>query len=459
MEGSDYLGTSIDKASSSDQEFEVDALIQETIKESEKLGFKKEKKEETFKATPIIHEKKEARPVKTEINLPAAESKKVPLQASPTYQLKDYKAGDIVEGVIVKVDPSGLMVDIGYKSEGLIEPLALSPGETTDMFKAGQKIHVFIEKLENKEGFVILSKERADEEVRWQKIYEAFKGKRVLEGKVINVVKGGLILEVLGVRGFIPASQVIKKPDQNIEELKDQTLPVKVIEINRRQGKVVFSHKLAAGESHRVDKSKLLEGLETGQVRKGKITSIKSFGVFVDLGGIEGLVHVSELSWKRIPNPADLVKIGEEIEVLILGIDKEKGKISLGRKELEPDPWVEAQKLYRVGEVVKAKILRFAKFGAFAELEKGLEGLIHISEITDKPIQKPEDALTVNQEVEVKILRVIPEEQKIGLSIRAVTESALPKEDHPKEPENKVTIGDAIKEKLVQQETKEQTAE
>mgnify|MGYP001598415888 CR=1 FL=1 len=459
MEGSDYLGTSIGKGNGSDPGFELDALINETIKESEKLGYKKEKKEETFKATPIIHEQKEAKPIKTESQAPAAESKKVPLQSSPTYQLKDYKAGDIVEGVIVKADPSGLMVDIGYKSEGLVEPLALSPGETTDMFKIGQKIHVFIEKLENKEGFVILSKERADEEVRWKKIYDAFKGRRSLEGKVINVVKGGLILEVLGVRGFIPASQVIKKPEQNIEELKDQTLPVKVIEINRRQGKVVFSHKLAAGEAPRVDKSKLLEGLTTGEVRKGKITSIKSFGVFVDLGGIEGLVHVSELSWKRIPNPADVFKVGDELEVLILGIDKEKGKISLGRKELEPDPWVEALKLYRVGDVVKAKIMRFAKFGAFAELEKGLEGLIHISEITDKPIQKPEDALTVNQEVEVKVLRVIPEEQKIGLSIRAVNESTPPpKEERAKEPENKVTIGDAIKDKHAQ-EAKDQAAE
>jgi ribosomal protein S1 len=216
-----------------------------------------------------------------------------------------------------------------------------------------------------------------------------------------------------------------------------------------------MSHKIAAGEKPRVETAKIFDELEVGQVRHGAVTSIKNFGAFVDIGGVEGLIHLTELSWKRVNHPSDLLKVGQELDVFVLGVDRENKKVALGLKELQPDPWVTAAELYKPGQITKAKIARFVKFGAFAELEGNLEGLIHISEISDKPITRPEEVIAVGDVVEVKVLKVIPEEQKIGLSIKEAKKG--PSQEEPKahaEPEavpahekKTVTIGDAMKEK------------
>jgi ribosomal protein S1 len=452
--GEDFKGTSLgsfkDKASE-----DIDALIRETLEESKKVESapKKEEKAAGFKATPIsIEPKPVVKPAAPKQAAPAPQEGQAE-EAGYEATFRSYKPGDIVKGTVVKVDPSGVLVDINYKSDGFIPPAELSDrsfSNINDIIKIGDKIDVLIEKLEDKEGYIVLSKRKAEHEKKWHLAYEAYKSRKAIEAKVTSAVKGGLVVDYNGIRGFIPASQLSKETEEPIESFVGKTIPIKIIEINRRQGKIVMSHKMAAGEKPRADTNKILDELEVGQVRHGSVTSIKNFGAFVDIGGIEGLIHLTELSWKRVSHPSALLKVGQELDVFILGVDKESKKVALGLKELEQDPWVGAAQLYKPGQIVKAKIARFVKFGAFAELEGNLEGLIHISEISDKPITRPEDVIAVGDVVDVKVLKVIPEEQKIGLSIKeAKREEGRQELKEYKQTEEKksVTIGDAIKEK------------
>jgi ribosomal protein S1 len=265
---------------------------------------------------------------------------------------------------------------------------------------------------------------------------------------VTSAVKGGLVADFHGIRGFIPASQVEKKPEQELTDFVGQVLPIKVIEVNRRQSKIVFSHRRGSLEADKSKAHKLFDELEVGQVRKGVVSSLKSFGAFVDLGGVEGLVHLTELSWKRVQHPSEVLKAGQEIEVFVLGVDQVNHKVALGLKELQPDPWAGAAEKYRVGQIVKAKVLRLVKFGAFLEIEEGLEGLCHISELSTQKVNDPADVVKPGDIVEVKILRVLPEEQKIGLSIREVQLSKEKAEaEEKRREETKVTIAEALQEK------------
>ena len=446
----EFKGTSLGSFKDKSAE-DIDALIKETLEESKRIAAapKKEEKASGFKATHISIE-----PVRK----PVAPSSAAPTPAPSAKQeeamayeatFKSYQPGDIVKGSVVKVDPSGVLVDIKYKSDGFIAPTELSDrsfNNINDIVKIGDKIDVMIMKLEDKEGYIVLSKKQADNEVKWKIAFDAYKTRKLLEAKVTGAVKGGLVVDYNGIRGFIPASQVAKETEESLETFVGKTLPIKIIEINRRQGKVVLSHKMATGEKVKPDTSKLFEELEVGQTRHGTVTSLKNFGAFVDIGGVEGLIHLTELSWKRVKHPSDLLKVGQELDVFVLGVDKENRKVALGLKELQPDPWVKAAELYKPGQIVKAKIARFVKFGAFAELDENLEGLIHISEISDKPITRPEDVISVGDTVDVKVLKVIPEEQKIGLSIKEA------KREEGREPlieqeRKSVTIGDVIKEK------------
>lgn len=434
-----------------DKEIELESLIKEALLESKRLAnaekvVEKSGEEAAFRATPM----KKA----TEEPLGAAEEKAAQKKEEATSYdetFKKYKIGDIVKGKVVKIDPIGVLVDIGYKAEGLIPPEELSDksfSNISDVVSVGDEVSVAIDNLENKEGYVVLSKRRADYENKWKAAYDAYKGRKVLEARVTGAVKGGLVVDFDGIRGFIPASQVAKKSEDQLEEFVGKTLPIKIMELDRRQGRVVLSHKLAADEKQRFESDKVINDLEVGQVRKGVVSSIKSFGAFVDLGGIEGLIHLTELSWKRVSHPSEVLKVGDEIDVFVLGVDRINRKVSLGLKELQPDPWVEATQLYGVGQIVKGKVARLVKFGAFIELEKGLEGLCHISELSAKPVARPEDAVKPGDQVTVKILRVLPEEQKIGLSIKEVQmEEEKQRAKAEQEEKTKVTIEDVLKEK------------
>lgn len=370
-------------------------------------------------------------------------------------KIEDFQTGQIVKGKIIKIEKNGLLVDFGHKSEGLVDlsQVNLKPNQSLEtLFKLDDEIEVLILNLATRDGYVQLSQKLAEVEKAWNNAYEAFKKAKVLEVNVISAVKGGLVVDYEGLRGFLPASQILKEAEGNLEKMVDQKIPIKVIEINRSQKKIVFSHRLAAEEIKTFDSDRLWSELEVGQVRKGKVTGIKNFGAFVNLGGVEGLIHISELSWGRVRHPSEIVKVGDEVEVFIVSVDHKKKKIGLGLKQLQPDPWVKAKESYRAGQIVKVKVVRLVSFGAFVELEKGLEGLIHLSELANPAPAKPEDILKAGDEIEVKILRIIPEEQKIGLSLKAIEEQK--NKEKIKETfnskENRVTIGDIMKEKNMQ---------
>ncbi|HVN67376.1 MAG TPA: 30S ribosomal protein S1 [Candidatus Sulfotelmatobacter sp.] len=480
-----FSGTSFDKSKGEAGLSEVEELIRQTLEESKKLEkpaaapvpasptAAPQPKKEEFKATTFTPPVSKPAPAP---NLPAAPAEKTktaaPAEAKPTeYEatFKEYKVGDLVKGKVLKLDPSGVLVDIKYKADGLILPEELSDhsfSSPEEIVKVGDIILVEIQKLENKEGYILLSKKAADYERKWRTASDAYRNRTLLEAKVLQALKGGLVVEFDGIRGFVPASQVSKNPEETLESFAGKTIPVKVIEVNPRQGKITLSNRLAAGEKGKLETNKLFDELEVGQVRHGKVANLKNFGAFVDLGGVEGLIHLSELSWKRVKHPSEVLKSGEEIDVFVLGIDKVNKKVSLGLKELQPDPWANAADLYKPGQIVKAKVLRFAKFGAFVELEQGLEGLVHISELSKEPLQNPADArlpdgqpIKIGDMVEVKVLRVTPDEQRIGLSVKAVFKDREKKERKPAaEPaaeEKKVTIGDMIAEKERQKAERE----
>ncbi|MFA5840269.1 MAG: 30S ribosomal protein S1 [Candidatus Margulisiibacteriota bacterium] len=458
-----YQGTGFEKSKGEDEFFEVEDLIRQTLEESKLLV----KKEEPKIAAPapisapaqenMVPQVAKPQPAPQPISQPPVTSHNLPKPPATSSQYEstfhEYKEGDMVRGKVLKIDPSGVLVDIKYKADGLIKLEDLSNQSFTspdEIVKVGQIIAVTIEKLETKEGYVLLSKKIADQEIMWKTAQEAFTKKTVLEGKVIQSLQGGLVVDCHGLKGFIPASQVAKNPSETLSQFKDRVIPVKVMEINRNQGKIVFSNRQAAGEYEQNITQKLFDEIEVGQVRHGKVANLKPFGAFVDLGGVEGLIHLTELSWKRVKHPSEVLKTGQEIDVFVLGVDKANKKISLGLKELQPDPWANVTDYFKAGQTVKATVLRFATFGAFVGLDHGFEGLIHISELSKDPIQTPDQAVKIGDVVDVKILRVLPDEQRIGLSIKQLQiakEREALKEINPPADEQKVTIGDIIAQK------------
>jgi ribosomal protein S1 len=505
MTDSNLEATGLSHGKGGAEDLDVEALIQQTLEESKAL--KKaatppaEKKEEkAYAATGISISKKESAapinpstPFSAEPTILAAATQPsaaapatapaptkspeqttakelqgtaVPAQDAFSSALKEYKAGDLVVGTIAKVDNNSVLVDIGYKAEGFLDIKEFAPEEIKAGIKVGDKINVLIERLENREGYVVLSKRKADYENSWNQAYRAYKDRSLLEAKVTSAVKGGLVVDYNGIRGFIPASQVKKEAEGKLEDFVGTVIPIKVIQIDRRTGKVVLSHKLAAEEKKQYEKEKLFNEIEVGQVKHGAVSSIKSFGAFVNLSGIEGLIHVSELSWKRVKHPSEVLKVGQELDVFVLGVDKINHKIALGLKELQADPWAEAANHFKVGQVAKGKVARLATFGAFIELDHNLEGLCHVSELSLQPVKEPSEAVKPGDEVEVKILRILPDEQKIGLSIRRVLqdrEKARLKEEQDKlqaqkEAESRVTIGDMLKQKETEKQEREEKA-
>lgn len=406
-------GTFLDKTKGASGESEVEALIAGALAELETQP-KEEKAERVLKATPLPAQPP---PPPAAIPVSAAKPSKVESAEQRGYEetFKNFRVGGLVKGRIARLDPSGALVDLGYKSDGLLAAEELPAGA-----KVGDEVSAVIEKLESKEGYVLLSRQKAEQELKWHELNEAYNNKSLLQVKVTSAVMGGLVADFHGIRGFIPASQVEKKPEQQLTDFVGQVLPIKVIEVNRRQSKIVFSHRRGSIETEKSKAHKLFDELEVGQVRKGVVSSLKSFGAFVDLGGVEGLIHLTELSWKRVQHPSEVLKAGQELEVFVLGIDKVNHKVALGLKELQPDPWATAAEKYKVGQIVKAKVLRLVKFGAFMEIEEGLEGLCHISELSTQKVNDPAEVVKPGDIVEVKILRILPEEQKIGLSLREV---------------------------------------
>lgn len=364
--------------------------------------------------------------------------------------LKEFQRGDIISGKVIQVSDNEVMVDVGGKSEGIIPLSELSlkniesPAEETSV---GDEIDVYVIKAENEEGNPILSKKRADRQMAWDSVEEAFNDQKVIEAEVISVVKGGILVD-LGVRGFLPASLIDRGYVENLEQYVGQKLQVKVIELDKEKNKIILSRKVVLDEENEKLKAETWDTLEEGQTKKGIVRRLTDFGAFVDLGGVDGLLHVSELSWGRVGHPQDVLSVGDEVEVFILGIDKDKGKVSLGMKQLQENPWSKVEEKYTEGSIVSGKVVRMAPFGVFVELEPGVEGLVHISQISHEHIGTPDEAVSTDQEVNVKVLSVDKKEQRISLSIKETTESKKSEEvnnyieEQQKEEGSGVTIGD-----------------
>ncbi|MEK6557326.1 MAG: S1 RNA-binding domain-containing protein, partial [Candidatus Margulisiibacteriota bacterium] len=338
-----------------------------------------------------------------------------------SFSLKNYNEGDIIPGILLGIEKAGVFVDIGYKCEGFVSNEEL--GETNkSSLKVGDQVMLFILQLETREGYTLLSKRLADWELAWKEAYQLYKMKEVVEVIVENMVKGGLVVRYQGLRGFIPSSLVSRSHSDQLSDLVGQKIPACFVEVDKKRKKIIFSNKTPDRQNDSISRSSAFDSLEVGQVISGRVTSIKDFGAFVNINGIEGLVHISELSWDRIDRVEDVLKVGDVMDVFILGIDKENRKVSLGLKQLTPDPWEKVEEVYPLNSIANGVVSRITSFGAFVKLEHGLEGLVHISELSHNHIHHVEDIVKIGDHVRVKVLRVIPEEQKIGLSIKQLAD-------------------------------------
>ena len=340
---------------------------------------------------------------------------------------RQYRRGDVVDGVVVRVDRDELLIDIGAKSEA-VAPLHEVPRfmlEGDEPLRVGSEVLAYVLQAEDQEGRVVLSLSRALAERGWRDLEKLRDEGGTVEGTIVEHNKGGLIASVMGVRGFVPLSQIAdlrrageESVEQRLEALKGRKVLLKVIEINRRRNRLILSERAALQERRAREKERLLAELQPGERRKGVVSSICDFGAFVDLGGADGLIHLSELSWGQISHPSQVLKVGQEVEVYVVGIDRENRKIALSLKRLQPEPWAEVAAKYQIGQVVTGTITKLASFGAFAEIEPGVEGLIHISELSDERITHPKQVVREGERLRLRVIKVDPARHRLGLSLR-----------------------------------------
>jgi small subunit ribosomal protein S1 len=345
--------------------------------------------------------------------------------------IKYFNDGDIVEGTIVKVDRDEVLLDIGYKTEGVIPSRELSIKHDVDpseVVSVGDEIEALVLQKEDKEGRLILSKKRAQYERAWGTIEEKKERDEVVEGTVIEVVKGGLIIDI-GLRGFLPASLVEMRRVRDLQPYVGKTLEAKIIELDKNRNNVVLSRRAWLEQTQSEVRSEFLNKLAKGQVRTGVVSSIVNFGAFVDLGGVDGLVHVSELSWKHIDHPSEVVEVGQEVTVEVLDIDLDRERVSLSLKATQEDPWRQFARTHAIGQVVPGKVTKLVPFGAFVRVQDGIEGLVHISELAERHVEIPEQVVNVGDELLVKVIDIDLERRRISLSLKQANEGAL-HDDH-----------------------------
>jgi small subunit ribosomal protein S1 len=344
--------------------------------------------------------------------------------------IKYFNDGDIVEGTIVKVDRDEVLLDIGYKTEGVIPSRELSIKHDVDpseVVKVGDQIEALVLQKEDKEGRLILSKKRAQYERAWGTIEAKKEADEVVEGTVIEVVKGGLILDI-GLRGFLPASLVEMRRVRDLQPYVGKTLEAKIIELDKNRNNVVLSRRAWLEQTQSEVRSDFLNKLAKGQVRTGVVSSIVNFGAFVDLGGVDGLVHVSELSWKHIDHPSEVVEVGQEVTVEVLDIDMDRERVSLSLKATQEDPWRQFARTHQLGQVVPGTVTKLVPFGAFVRVQDGIEGLVHISELAERHIELPEQVVQVGDQILVKVIDIDLERRRISLSLKQANEGSLTEE-------------------------------
>lgn len=374
---------------------------------------------------------------------------------NPANEVKSLKHGDVVEGTIVRIDPDEILVDFGGKSEGVVSNRELmnrrgprDGDEARPEIEVGSEVLVYVLQPESPEGHAVLSLRRAGLERKWRGMQERFDAGEIVEARVIDHNKGGLIVD-LGVRGFVPISQIVdfprrprdEQPRDAAQEIAEKlqpfvgrTLRLKILEVNRKANRLILSEKVALYEERREKRDELFSSLENGQHVTGVVRSIAPFGVFVDLGGIDGLVHKSELSWNKVNNPETAYQIGEEVEAEVIDINHERGRISLSIRRLQPDPWQESVAKYKIGDVIDGTVTKLVNFGAFIRVEEGLEGLIHISELSHQRVAHPGDVVQEGQQLKLRIISLESDRHRLGLSLKQAEDrpAPAPREDRPK---------------------------
>src|SRR3954452_1741249 len=352
-------------------------------------------------------------------------------QIIPNYDatIVPFEEGDVVTGLVVRIDKDEVLVDIGYKSEGVILSPELSIRKSVtpaDEVSLGEEVDALVLTKEDQDGRLILSKKRARFERAWRRIEAAADSGTPVEGQVIEVVNGGLIID-LGVRGFLPASLVDIRRVPNLDEYMGTKIETKVIELNRSRNNVVLSRRAVLEEERKEQRQEILDQLQPGMVIEGQISNIVDFGAFVDLNGIDGLIHISELSWSHVNHPSEVINIGDTVQVKVLDIDRDRQRISLGLKQTQEDPWQRVVDTYNVGDELEGTVTKVVTFGAFVEILERVEGLVHISELAQQHVENPREIVEPGTELQVKILEVDEERRRLSLSIKRVEGQVLPR--------------------------------
>src|ERR1044071_7173012 len=354
------------------------------------------------------------------------------LLAAMDATIVEFEDGDLVTGTVVKVDKDEVLLDIGFKSEGVIPSRELSirhDVNPSEIVSLGQEVEALVLQKEDKEGRLVLSKKRAQYERAWGDIEKIKENDGIVEGPVIEVVKGGLILDI-GLRGFLPASLVELRRVRDLQPYVGKTIQAKIIELDKNRNNVVLSRRAWLEETQKEQREAFLTNLKPGEVRSGVVSSVVNFGAFVDLGGMDGLIHVSELSWKHVDHPSSVVTVGDEIDVQVLEVDLDRERISLSLKATQQDPWQEFASNHRVGELVYGRVTKLVPFGAFVQVGEGIEGLVHISEMSEHHVDLPEQVVTPGEELWVKIIDLDLQRRRISLSIKQAAEGGEVAEEY-----------------------------
>lgn len=330
--------------------------------------------------------------------------------------MSEFVVGQVVTGKVVDINDKEVSVDIGFKSEGTIPTEEFS---NLDEVKVGDNIEVFIDNIEDAEGLLVLSKRKADFMKSWERLMNSYENGEVIEGRCMRRIKGGIVVDLDGVDAFLPGSQIDVRPIRDFDALIGQSMDLKIVKVNQMRKNIVVSHRVLVEEELKGQREKILVDLERGQILEGIVKNITDFGVFIDLGGVDGLLHINDLSWGRVSHPSEIVSLDQKIKVVVLDFNEQKDRISLGLKQLQPHPWEDVEKKYPVGSVVNGKVVSISDYGAFVELEKGVEGLIHISEMSwTQHIKHPSKILSVGEVVETKVLNIQKDERKISLGLK-----------------------------------------
>jgi small subunit ribosomal protein S1 len=360
---------------------------------------------------------------------------------NPAHDYRNLQYGDTVDGVIMRIDRDEILVDIGSKAEGVVPAREMQSLTSEDRagLHPGNELLVFVVQAEDREGRALLSVDKARQEKSWRRLQQSHDAAEVIEAKVINYNKGGLLVNLDGVRGFVPASQVSgisrgpeTQKQSDMARMVGTSMNLKVIEINRARNRLILSERQAVQDVREGRKGELLSSLKEGDVRTGLVTSVCDFGAFVDIGGADGLVHLSEISWSRVKHPSEVLKPGDQVNVFVLSIDNDRKRIALSIKRTQSEPWTTIGERYQLGQIVEGTITQLASFGAFARIEDGIEGLIHVSEMGDGRVQHPRDFVKEGDAVQVRIIRIDPARRRMGLSMRLTDDgSSTPAEEDP----------------------------